>query len=204
MADGAGTAPRTGAAGEVSVTRRIARLALEALLAVLAIVLLGALLLIRGLPAAGRPALVVGGGSMEPTIQRGSVIILELIGSERLAVNDVVTMHVGSGAVVITHRIIRLVPRPDGLWIETKGDANAEPDPSIVPASVVQGRVVAAIPAIGYLVASLSETTGVVTAFGLAGFLVTLLFLLDAAPTPAEPARRPVRTRPRGLRQAER
>src|SRR3954463_2249022 len=38
-------------------------------------------------------------------------------------------------------RITRIVDRSDGRWVETKGDANGDVDPSIVPASAVVGRV---------------------------------------------------------------
>ena len=50
----------------------------------------------------------------------------------------------------------------DGRWIETQGDANAAPDPSLTPATPVIGRVGVAVPYAGYLLTLLSSLPGLV------------------------------------------
>ncbi len=58
---------------------------------------------------------------------------MERVDPTDLAVGDVVSMKIGPEHAVFTHRIIRIVERDDGLWIETKGDANTTADPAITP-----------------------------------------------------------------------
>jgi signal peptidase len=178
----------------VTIAARIARRVLELGLAGLAVGILATVVLVRGVPLTGRHVLVVGGGSMEPVLSLGSAIIVEPIPVSSLAVGDIVTIRVGPDQAIFTHRITRLVHRPDGLWIETKGDANASTDGSIIPATSVEGRLVMAIPRIGYVVAGLSQPSGLAAALGMAGLLLALIMLLDgpsvAAPAPARPTRR--------------
>ena len=147
-----------------SILRRV----LDALLLALIIVVLTTLVVARVVPAlTGAPTFVVGGGSMEPSIHLGSMVVDRPVPSSDLAVGDVVSIKVGPGQTVFTHRIIRLVPRDNGLWIATKGDANATADPSLVPATAVVGREEAVIPWLGYVVQLLSNVVGV-------AFLVSL------------------------------
>jgi len=54
------------------------------------------------------------------------------------------------------------VDREDGTWYEIKGDANAAPDPTLIPAAAAQGRVLFAIPFLGYLVWFLHLPSGVI------------------------------------------
>ncbi|MBI3745611.1 MAG: signal peptidase I [Chloroflexi bacterium] len=173
------------------------RTLLELTLVCLTLGILGAVLLARGVPMTGHRLFVVGGGSMEPSIHLGSAVFVEPVPATSLAVGDVVTIEVGPEHAIFTHRITRLVDRPDGLWIETKGDANETPDPSIIPATAVLGRVQLTVPGLGYVVAALSQPSGVGAALGLAGLLVALLLLLEGGDpaearvsrpiTPAEP-----------------
>ena len=173
---------------------RIARRVLELVLAGLATGILATVLLVRGAPLSGHPVLVVGGGSMEPLLSLGSAIVIEPVPISSLAVGDIVTVKVGPDQAIFTHRISRLVHRPDGLWIETKGDANASADASIIPATSVQGRLLVAVPRLGYVVAALSQPSGLAAALGAAGVLLALIMLLDgpsaAGPAPAGRTRR--------------
>src|SRR5438552_3351357 len=116
-----------------------------ALIVMIAVVLFG-LILGKILPLTGHQTVIVGGGSMEPSIGLGSAIVIEPVRAEDLAPGDVVSLQVGEERTVFTHRIVDLVPRDDGLWVRTKGDANAEPDPSLVPATSILGRVIWSFP----------------------------------------------------------
>jgi len=143
---------------------RWTRRALDALLvvAVLAVIVTAALQLLA--PLAGGRALVIGGGSMEPPIGRGAFVLALPAGSEGYAVGDVVTIQQG-GATPYTHRIIRLADVKGVPYVETKGDANAAPDPALVPTAAVIGRIAMNVPLLGYVALLLG------TAAGLAGFL---------------------------------
>ncbi len=152
-------------------TLRWTRRLLDALLVatVLAVVVTAGVQLLA--PVAGGRAMVIGGGSMEPAIGRGAFVIALPAGSEGYAVGDVVTVQQGGGTPY-THRITRLTDLAGAPYVETKGDANAAPDPAIVPTAAIIGRVALSVPLLGYLVMLLA------TAAGLAGFLAVCATML--------------------------
>ena len=153
-----------------AIFRRMLDLALLALI----LIVLTALVVARLIPAVtGGPTFVVGGGSMEPTIPLGSVVVDTPVKAADLAVGDVVSIKVGAAQAVFTHRITRLVTRDGALWIQTKGDANNTEDPSIVPATTVLGRVSVTIPGLGYVVQLMATMAGV--AFLMSLGMLTLL-----------------------------
>ncbi|MBA3877738.1 MAG: signal peptidase I [Anaerolinea sp.] len=169
---------------------RITRRSLEACLVVLVLTVAFAMVFARGAALTGRVALIVSGPSMEPAVSRGAAIIVEPVPVRSLEVGDLVSIRVGPQQVVFTHRIVRLVDGPDGLWIETKGDANAGPDPTLVAASAVIGRVVVAVSALGYVLAALSSLAGVGLVAGLGGILLSLIWALEGLEDPwSRPAR---------------
>lgn len=183
--------------------RRLPEIALVAL----ALLVFATALALRVLPMTGRLVMVVSGPSMEPAVGLGAAVITETVPSSDLAVGDIVSMKVGPDRAVFTHRIIRLVERPDGLWIETKGDANRDPDPSITPVSAVIGRVAVSVPRLGYLVTALSSPSGTGTVLGFAGLLLALAMLISpsAGPNRASSPDRSRRGRPQvpeGLKPA--
>lgn len=148
-----------------------------------AIAVVGLALLVRAVPVSGRTMLVVAGPSMAPAIGVGSMIIVEPADPAFLAVGDVVSIRSGASRAIFTHRIVRLVQRDGTLWLETKGDANAAPDPSILPASDALGKVVLALPYAGYLVALSSHPSGVVLIVALGLLLLCAAWVLDPKPT---------------------
>jgi signal peptidase I len=108
---------------------------------------------------------------MEPAIGRGAVVLALPAGTAAYAVGDVVTVQQG-GATPYTHRITRLADLAGVPYVETKGDANAAPDPAIVPTAAIIGRIALSVPFLGYLVILLA------TAAGLAGFLAVCATML--------------------------
>ncbi len=150
------------------------------LIGVILVVLLG-VILGRVVPLNGRQTLIIGGGSMEPAIPLGAAVVIEPVPATDLAVGDVVSLRTGNELrSIFTHRITRVVPRADELWVETKGDANARADPSITPTSQVIGRVTMTIPYAGYLLALLSIPSGVLLVILVAGFLIVFSWLLES------------------------
>lgn len=154
--------------------RRLPEIALVGL----TVVVFATALALRLLPSTGRTVMVVSGPSMEPAIGLGAAVIVNRVDPADLAVGDVVSMKIGPDEAVFTHRIVRLVDRPDGLWIETKGDANKTADPAITPVTAVIGRVEVSIPRLGYLVAALSSPSGTGVVLGLAGILLAIVMLI--------------------------
>jgi len=143
----------------------------------------GLAVLARGVPLTGRMTLVVAGPSMSPAIGVGSAIIVEPVDPARLTVGDVVSIKSGPSRAIFTHRIVRLLERDGALWIETRGDANAAPDPSIVPAAAVLGRVAVVVPYAGYLVALGARPSGVLLIVALTLLLLVSAWALDPSRT---------------------
>jgi signal peptidase len=157
----------------IALTATVRRL-LDLVLLAMILTVLASLVVARLVPAiTGGPTYVVGGGSMEPTIPIGAVVVDLPVAASDLQVGDVVSVKVGPQQALFTHRITRTLERDGAVWIQTKGDANPTPDPSIIPATAVAGRVSTVIPYLGYPIQLLSSLAGV--AFLLSIGLVTLL-----------------------------
>ena len=163
-------------AGAITGLRRLVDLTLIALIGVV----LFALLLGKVVPLTGHQTIIIGGSSMEPEIRLGAAVVIGPVRATDLASGDVVSLQIGPSRTTFTHRIVDVVSRPDGTWIRTKGDANAEPDPTLVPASAILGRVEWSIPWVGFLLALLSLPIGVVFVLGLAVTLLAIAWLLES------------------------
>lgn len=150
-----------------------------ALLALLAVGLSG-LTLGRVLPALGHPVYVVAGPSMEPAIGVGAAVVLESAPASDLRVGDVVSLRSGPARAVFTHRITRLADRDGEIWLQTKGDANPDADPSLTPASAVVGRVRSVLPGAGYVLTVLSAPAGVLFVLSTGALLLLLGWWLES------------------------
>ena len=160
----------------IRVTRRV----LDALLVFVVVLALGTIALSRIVPALSDGTLfVVKGGSMEPAIPLGAAVLVRPVDASDLRVGDIVSVKVGPDRTVFTHRIIRIVPRSDGLWLETKGDANPTADPSIIPAADVIGRATTWLPMAGYVVSLLGSLSGVGLLLSTGSVLLIASWLLD-------------------------
>ena len=154
----------------VAVVTRAARMTLDVLLIVLIVCVLGIVVLARIMPAVtGGTTFVVGGPSMEPSIPLGSAVHVVPVEASELRAGDVISLQAGMKNAVFTHRIVRVVNLPEGMYVETRGDANTGPDPSLVPMEDILGRVTVSIPMAGFGIALLSSYQGVMflIAFGL-------------------------------------
>jgi signal peptidase len=102
---------------------------------------------------------VVHTGSMVPTLNPGDAV-LDRPASAAVRPGEIVTFAVHSGPdSVVTHRVASV---SDGK-IKTKGDANRTVDPWTVPASVVIGSKLLALPYGGYLLVYLQHPQGIVS-----------------------------------------
>jgi signal peptidase len=125
--------------------KKLGQLCSMALAVVLFSICIG-LLAIRTL---GMGTFVVTGSSMEPTIRKGSIVIVEPVAPAMLIRGDIITFeHYGQ---MTTHRIIAVDPSNAASPIfNTKGDANAVADPEPVHFPGQVGLYRASIPLVGY------------------------------------------------------
>ena len=107
-------------------------------------VLLGFLALLVLPRVSSADVLIVRGGSMEPAIHVGSIVIVDRA-ARTPAVGTSTAFRDGNGAIV-THRVVSV----DETGYETKGDANAKADLGRRSPDQVYGTVVVAIPYVGY------------------------------------------------------
>jgi signal peptidase len=109
---------------------------------------------------------------MEPAIDVGSVILVDRVHPSAIDRGDVITFKRDRSREPITHRVVRIEQRDTGRYFVTKGDANEEPDLQPVAASSVLGRVMVAIPIVGYVVAFAHTDLGTVSLVVIPGLLL--------------------------------
>ena len=109
------------------------------------------LLAIVTLPSVfGLKSLTVVSGSMEPTIETGSVVIDEVISPLDARPGDVVTFQDPLRPRQLTHRLQKMRVEGDTAYMTTLGDANDVPEKWTVKTDGEIGRVVASLPKLGY------------------------------------------------------
>ncbi len=94
---------------------------------------------------------VVLSGSMEPAIGTGSVVVVQKA-SRTFSVGDVITFK-RAGGDPVTHRVTSVKTENGETLYETKGDANATPDASLIKHTQVLGSVVWTVPHLGKAIA---------------------------------------------------
>jgi signal peptidase I len=118
--------------------------------------LLGLLLLVGALviviPAvSGSTPMTILTSSMEPTYPPGTLIIVQPVDVNDIAIGDAITYQIESGKPeVVTHRVVSISSIGAEKSFITKGDNNAVADPSPVQPVQVRGSVWYAVPYIGY------------------------------------------------------
>lgn len=99
------------------------------------------------------PFFVVSSRSMLPTLQIGDIIVVQDGGTfPSLRVNDIIVFErPGTREIVVVHRVYRITQVNGEQRIETKGDNNPSPDAWVVREADFIGKVVFAVPQLGYL-----------------------------------------------------
>jgi signal peptidase len=114
---------------------------------------------------------IVQSGSMEPAISTGSVVIVKAQTSYKDG--DVITFGGEERrSLPTTHRIIGTEIVAGELVFITKGDANAEADVDPIAADTVRGKVLLAIPVLGYLLDFARQPLGFALLIGLPALLI--------------------------------
>jgi signal peptidase len=171
----------------VTSTRRPAPLRLISMIAGGAgrLVLLLACLAIAAtfLPSlAGYERYVLEGGSMEPTIHRGSLVFDEVVPVAQLRRGDVITYVPAGGVRPVTHRIIELSAQPNGRRVvHTKGDAN--PTADLRPyelGGTHQARVSFSVPYLGWMFMALDNPRARMYLLALPALAIALSMLAGA------------------------
>lgn len=127
------------------------------------------------------PFRAVSGHSMLPTLRTGDLVIIRGVPEWSLRVGEIVAIHVPKVDQItyhyppaVVHRIVALYIKGTTLTVQTKGD-NQGPDPFTIPASDVRGRMLFAIPYIGYGFLFLHSPQGHIAVIGLA--VLVLLYV---------------------------
>ena len=101
----------------------------------------------------GLGTFIVTGGSMEPSIHIGSLVLVQPISPSEVKVGDVITFEHYDQTT--THRVISITPSAQGLVFATKGDANTVADPEDKTFAGQVGIVRGALPIAGFVAASM-------------------------------------------------
>ncbi len=146
----------------------------------------------------GLGTFIVTGGSMEPSIHKGSLVLVQPVSPSEIAIGDVITFQQYDQTT--THRVIGVSQGAAGIVFKTRGDANvvADPEDKTFPAQI--GIVRLAIPVAGTVAASVQAywrlaltLLAAITFFSCAGALVFRKESLGVqAPAPVQLRRRTV------------
>jgi len=115
------------------------------------IIAIALLLIISRIPLPGNyKVMMVLSGSMEPKIKTGSVVIVKPLSDYKEG--EVISFKEPENTDrIVTHRIVKVISGMDGVYYQTKGDANDAPDWTQVPKENVIGKVLFSIPYLGYV-----------------------------------------------------
>jgi signal peptidase I len=122
--------------------------------------------------------IVVAGGSMQPALPVGAVIMPEAADADEIVPGDILTVRADNG-VILTHRVTRVLDLAEGRFFELKGDANLTPDPELVPAGAMVGRVDSHVPFAGYALGLLSIPSGLAFLLAALATLLVGIWLLE-------------------------
>jgi signal peptidase len=143
-------------------------------------------------------------GSMEPSISRGSLVVITPA-QHPVDVGAVVAFaDPFDRRRILAHRVIEIVRSSAGnLNYRTKGDANQREDPRPIPDEEVIGHVAWRVPAVGAFMQRMRTPTGVGIAFGapLVGLVVERA--LRRRPSPRHRVVVPVPRPPRRISEAD-
>ncbi|GAH72398.1 unnamed protein product, partial [marine sediment metagenome] len=110
-------------------------------------------------------------GSMEPQLKVGGVVVTHPVEAEDIKVGDTITFNPPLSEKPTSHRVIA-VEESSSLHFQTKGDANEDADPFVVPAQNVVGKVCLHIPYFGYVTQFVKTPLGFLLTLCLPGLII--------------------------------
>lgn len=118
-------------------------------------------------------------GSMAPQLNTGDMVVTCPVVPEAVEVGDIIVFRsVDKRANLLSHRVVS-IERNSPLSFRTKGDANKTPDPFVVPAENLVGKLAFHAPLLGYAVLFLKTTSGLLVSLVIPGVIV-LVFCLKS------------------------
>lgn len=115
---------------------------------------------VQFVPGAG--GYVVLSDSMAPEYRAGDVVFVQTVGAEAVEEGDVIIYHAPDSRQHVTHQVVDVVDEDDRRLLQTKGTANEEPDPYLVPPGALIGVVVFHVPYLGQAITFLQTDLGIV------------------------------------------
>jgi signal peptidase len=109
---------------------------------------------------------------MEPALPVGCVQVTKPVKPEDIKVGDIITFRSPTNGKLMSHRVVA-VEEGQSYQFRTRGDANEDADPYLVPAENVVGRVCFKLSHVGYVVEYLKTPIGFVL-LGLCGMALIL------------------------------
>jgi len=147
---------------------------------VLVVVLMTMVVLALLAPHFGWRADTVLSGSMEPALPVGCVQVTRPVQPEDIQVGDIITFRSPTNGKLMSHRVAA-VEQDESYQFRTKGDANEDVDPYLVPVENVVGRVCFKLSYIGYVVEYLKTPIGFILLglFGIALIVAEMSTMLE-------------------------
>ena len=93
--------------------------------------------------------------SMEPTINKHDIVIVNKVNEEDIKTNDIITFKINNE--IITHRIVSIDKENYNYIYTTKGDNNEVSDIEKIDYNQIEGKVIATIPKIGAILTILKN-----------------------------------------------
>lgn len=112
-------------------------------------------------------------GSMEPELKVGSMVITRPVEPEKIRAGDIITFYSPLSERLTSHRVIA-VEQASPLHFLTKGDANEDADPFVVPARNVVGKVCLHISYFGYIIQFVKTPLGFLLTICVPGLIVII------------------------------
>jgi len=113
-------------------------------------------------------------GSMEPQLKVGGVVVTRPVAAEEIKVGDIITFHPSMNEQLTSHRVIAVDDGSSSHFL-TKGDANEDADPFVVPAQNVVGKVCFHIPYFGYATQFIKTPLGLLLTLCLPGLIIIIM-----------------------------
>jgi signal peptidase len=113
-------------------------------------------------------------GSMEPQLKVGGLVVTRPVAAEDIKVGDIITFHSPLNKQLTSHRVIA-IEDSSSPGFRTKGDANEDADPFIVPAASVVGKICLHIPYFGYATQYIKTPLGFLLTLCLPGLIIIIL-----------------------------
>ena len=142
----------------------------------LVVVLMTMVVLALLAPHFGWRADTVLSGSMEPALPVGCVQVTKPINPEDIKVSDIITFRSPTNGKLMSHRVVA-VEEDQSYQFRTKGDANENVDPYLIPSENVVGKVCFKVAHVGRVVEYLKTPIG----FILLGLVGIALIVAEAS-----------------------